>query len=441
MLDILFRVHLRATPELASLVQRERRIVLKRRWMGEAHWLSPECILLCSLRSVAGVAFADSVPLYNEHRRECESSPERGTLSEVTVALVEAAWEQCWLPAWKRLQGERQTELAARVERPKSHIFANWYVVFIPQRAFSKLSMERQLAIVIRRGGSGRVLSSQTKPTLLGREELAGLILSVVCDDEALARRLVSHPSRSGKFAVYRADWVPASDTYGRRLSARAYAHSETVTPEERPSVFEAERVRNVLAYRAQGSHSKELRKQQRAGVIASHSVGTTSTVRKELLFSSPSQDGILHAKKRPRVDTAKFFCQKVQNGEPGLSEEELPNNSLICKALSELATHWDIYCKKVPTAQFKVRGYRAAMNYVKALAYDLTTVDEVRQLVANPSARSIGKGLGERLEEILRLGYLREARGLEDSPTFKAIRELTGVWGGESRLVPVAFM
>lgn len=430
--DILSRVRACPSEVVVNLVQRERRALLKGRFLGDAHWLSPECLMLCSLRSAAGVSFADSVPVYNQLRREYERSSRTIALGEVTLATAETAWRTQWYPAWTCLRIERESLVAARNEVPKSHFFADWYVVFIPERGmdkhFAKLSLEKQLAIVIRRGGMGNVLSNLTKPMNLDRQQLAGRVLAVVCADLDLARMLVSHPSRSGKFSVYRTDWVRACDLKQKVLSARAYAHREPLASEKHLCTFEAERVASDrTADTPLGvGHLGEQRCTMR------NSSPDAPAVKRAIHFLPPMEEHHSPVRKRPRVDPSKFFCQKAEAVEPGLSQL-FPNNSLICEALSQLATHWEVYCRKVPTAPFKVRGYRAAMNYVKKLTYDLSTVEDVRRLVADKSVRMIGSGIGARLEEIVITGSLAEARGLHNSPTFSAIRELTGVWGGKS--------
>jgi DNA polymerase lambda len=418
--DILARVHPAPPSDAVERVQRDRRVILKRRWLGESHWLSPECVLICALRSAAGVAFETSVPIYDSLRQEYAQFPDRTPLKCVGLEAAERSWQKHWLPAWVRLQAARECRQISRGIPRKANIFADWFVVFIPQKAFGKISMERQLAIVVRGGGEGLVHANRRMRVVLTREEMADKTLAAVCDDAAMARGLVSHPFRSRGFSVYGTDWVPASDACGKRLSARAYAQVESPTPEQRASlVFEAEKSAQVRAPSLHPAESAALQSKR-----DSAAADAALCVANELQFASP-----VPTPKRRRVDVSQFFCQAREVGERDLSVE-FPNNWLICKALSELATHWEVFCKKVPNAQFKVCGYRAAINYVKELSHDLTTAADVRELVRDPNVRPIGKGIGERLGELLTYGCVQEAKGLRDSPTIAAIRELTGVWG-----------
>lgn len=415
-------------------MQRERRTLLKRGFLGE-HWLSSECVVLCSLRGAAGIPFEESVPVYNELRLDFGRFARTLALGEMTVAAAETVWRTHWYPAKLRLQSERETVLAGRSVPSKFHIFADWYVVFIPENTvnmhFARLSLEKQLAIVLRRGGMGVVVSNLTRPVKVDRQLLQGRNLAVVCSNPGLAEKLVSRGSRSksGMFSVYRTDWIPACDLKNKVLSARAYARQEVVTPDEQLCVFEAEKV-------SSGPNSERV-----PTVFGNISEETSSipnvsrnvyTVRKAPLPLFPVAEVCSPSRKRPRVDPSKFFCQKTGMPEDGLLEL-FPNNSLICEVLSQLATHWELYCRKVSAAPFKVRGFRAAMNYVKNLSYDLTTVEDVRDLVANKNVRMIGSGIGARLEEIVTTGSLSESKGLQNSPTFAAMRELMCVWGGKS--------
>lgn len=432
--EILARVTTCSSEIVASRVQRQRRLLLKRGYLGE-HWLSSECVMLCCLRSVADVSFHTSVPVYNQLRLDCECFGKTSVLGEMTVTAAETAWRTHWYPAYVRLQSEREAIPAGRSVPSKFHIFADWYVVFIPERTvdkhFARLSFEKQLAIVQRRGGMGIVVSNLARPIGVDRRLLQGRKLAVVCATLGLAEKLLSRESRSrsGMFSVYRTDWIPACDLKNKVLSARAYAHQEVVTPDEPQCIFEAERVSSgPISERAPTIFGNVGGEAPSAPAVSR----TVSTATRAPLMSLSLKEGGSPPPKRPRVDRSSFFCQRMEVSEEGLLDL-FPNNMLICEVLSQLATHWELYGRKNPAAQFKVRGYRGAMNFVNMLSYDLTTVEDVRDLVAKKNVRVIGAGIGARMEEIVTTGSLSEAKGLQNSPTFAAMRDLTCVWGGKS--------
>lgn len=319
-----------------------------------------------------------------------------------------------------------------------------------------------QLASIVRRGGGdGKVLALAEASHTVTRDDLGSRRLAVVCADAARARRVVSHPRGGGVFDVYRPGWLVESDLKNKIMCSRVHAWPGGMeTPRAKAPAgdnFEAEKL--VLQSRASTRLSLTLTAE--SALATPQGVARAGGVSKVLEFvrekGGGGEDAVGEAaedvvekgeaktgeergkevavivgepsRKRKRVDVSKFFCQ--QAGEDRAQNfEDFPNNNLICEALTQLATHWELNNKSVPNATFKVRGYRAAVGFVGKLDYDLTTVQECKALVNDKSARSIGDGIGARLQEIVQFGELQEASALKSSPAFTVMRELCNVWG-----------
>lgn len=441
-----------------KLMARMLRVLLKHRSMTT----QAETLLLCLLRHVASVPFTTTLPslraLSSTHLANIDSAT---NIVLPTLPYLTKTWSTPWLEPWTAFCEAKASAASAR--DAATGLFAPWYIVLIPVDVFCVKTMEMQLANIIRRrGGNGTVLALVEMRHAVARDDLGARRLAVVCADAARARRVVTCPRHVGAFDVYRPDWLVESDLKNKIMCSRVHAWPGGIeTPLAKAPVsdnFEAEKL--VLESRAStrlsliltadsklatpqglarvGGVSKVLEfvgEKSGGGEYAVEKVAEEVVEEKDRLKTGEKRGkgvaGIVGgpSRKRRRVDVSKFFCQ--QAGEDRARNlEDFPNNNLICEALTQLATHWELNNKSVPNASFKVRGYRAAVGFVGKLDYDLTTVQECTALVNDKSARSIGDGIGARLQEIVQFGELQEASALKNSPAFTVMRELCHVWG-----------
>ncbi len=100
-------------------------------------------------------------------------------------------------------------------------------------------------------------------------------------------------------------------------------------------------------------------------------------------------------------------------------------HNELITSRLEAL-----LHSYEVQGDLWRPFAYKRAITFIKRLDRPLASGREALELSRRMHSKAIGKGIAEKIDEILGSGRLRVMEALADDPRVAALRSLTRVWG-----------
>lgn len=116
-----------------------------------------------------------------------------------------------------------------------------------------------------------------------------------------------------------------------------------------------------------------------------------------------------------------RWACE-VRVGRSTANFEEFPNNARICEQLEIVLTSY-----RTRRDTFRIIGYQKAISRIKALNFDVESMDDVERL---RKETNVGERIAEKVQEIVKTGTLRQAQEVLANSDLTALQDLCGVWG-----------